>query len=299
MTLKIILVCYVMKVLIIGGNGWIGEQFQTFFKKRDIEFIVSDYRINDETDYDELIDSILLNNVTNVLCLIGRTHGPGKPSIDYLESKDKLFENLMDNLYAPLRLASLCKESNIHFTYIGTGCIYQGYDIKKTSEDSLPNFTGSSYSVVKGFTDRMLQNEYNNSALNLRIRLPMDTVEHPRNLITKLVKYKKICSVPNSVTVLPTMIPIIISMMEAKTTGTFNMTNPGTITHDEILGLYKELKDPEHVWENTSPEEQIQMLQNERSNTHLNTSKLESLYPLVWEVKKAVKWCVDGYIAKL
>ena len=83
--------------------------------------------------------------------------------------------------------------------------------------------------------------------------------------------------------------------MEAKTIGTFNMTNPGTITHNEILELYKELKNPEHTWENTSPEEQMQMLQNERSNTHLNTSKLESMYPLVWDVKKAVKWCVENY----
>jgi len=31
------------------------------------------------------------------------------------------------NLYAPVLMALLCKEKNIHLTYIGTGCIFQ-YD---------------------------------------------------------------------------------------------------------------------------------------------------------------------------
>ena len=48
-------------------------------------------------------------------------------TIDYLEQEGKLRENVNDNLYSPLLLARLCEKHNIHFTYIGTGCIFE-YD---------------------------------------------------------------------------------------------------------------------------------------------------------------------------
>ena len=38
------------------------------------------------------------------------------------------------------------------------------------------------------------------TVLNLRIRIPIDS-EHPRNFITKIVNYEKICNCPNSMTV--------------------------------------------------------------------------------------------------
>lgn len=57
--------------------------------------------------------------------MIGRTSGPGCNSIDYLE--DKLKENINDNLYSPLILSLLCDYYKIHLTYLGTGCIFDGY----------------------------------------------------------------------------------------------------------------------------------------------------------------------------
>jgi 3,5-epimerase/4-reductase len=45
-------------------------------------------------------------------------------STDYLEKPGKLVENVRDNLFAPIALAILCKDRGIHFTYMGTGCIF-------------------------------------------------------------------------------------------------------------------------------------------------------------------------------
>ena len=152
-------------------------------------------------------------------------------------------------------------------------------EVNGFNEESLPNFFGSSYSVVKGFTDRLMHG-YEESVLNLRIRMPITNINNPRNFITKITTYEKICSIPNSMTVLPELLPLVLTMMINKTTGTVNLTNPGLISHNDILELYKEIVDQSFTWNNFSIEEQNLILASKRSNNYLDT-KLE-LYFLMF-----------------
>ena len=57
-------------------------------------------------------------------------------------------------------------------------------------------------------------------------------------------------------TVLPELLPITLDMMKNKTIGTINLTNPGVISHNEILELYKKYVDNEFVWKNFTIKEQ-------------------------------------------
>ena len=159
-------------------------------------------------------------------------------------------------------MSELCKNREIHFTYLGTGCIFKfdeehpfGTEENGFTEDSLPNFFGSSYSIVKGFTDRVMK-LYESTTLNLRIRMPITGEKNPRNFITKITTYPYICSMPNSMTVLPQLLPLVLDMMRKRTTGTINLTNPGLISHNEILEMYKEIVDPSFTWKNFTKEEQ-------------------------------------------
>lgn len=223
-----------------------------------------------------------------ILCLIGRTHGPGYSTIDYLEQKGKLVENVRDNLYSPLVLAILGKKHGIHVTYLGTGCIFTDRPGETMfTEESRPNFFGSGYSTVKGFTDRLMH-FFSDSVLNLRIRMPIVGFHHPRNFITKITTYEKICSIPNSMTVLEDMIPIMIQLATLQTTGTVNLTNPGTISHNEILELYQTLVDPAFTWKNFTIEEQSQILLSERSNNELDTTRLQELCPHVPTIHSSI-----------
>jgi 3,5-epimerase/4-reductase len=160
-------------------------------------------------------------------------------------------------------------------------------------ETDNPDFFGSSYSIVKGFTDRLMR-LYPNT-LNLRIRMPIVDFHHSRNFITKITQYEKICSMPNSMTVLSDFYPIILDMMKNKEVGTMNLVNPGLITHNEILEMYKEIVDPEFTWTNFSIEEQNQILKSKRSNNHLDTSKLEKLYPSILPIHYSVRNCLLKY----
>ena len=135
----------------------------------------------------------------------------------------------------------------------------------------------------------------NKNALVLRIRMPIGGAHHPRDFITKITRYPRICSIPNSMTVLPTFFPHIHKWMLQKQTGVINCTNPGTISHNEILQLYKERIIPDLHWVNMSLEEQKHMLAAGRSNNTLNTERLENLAPGIPTIKEALNQIIDEY----
>jgi 3,5-epimerase/4-reductase len=290
------------KFILYGHKGWIGQQVINLLDKGEYSYVLG----NNRADNIDLIKKELLdNNVTHVISLIGRTHGVIEnkeyPTIDYLEQKGKLYENIRDNLYSPIILAMVSKELGIHFTYMGTGCIFEydnehpfGKEESGFTEDSLPNFFGSSYSIVKGFTDRLMH-LYSDNVLNVRIRMPITNNTNSRNFITKITTYKKVCSVPNSMSVLPELLPIMIDMIDKKITGTINLCNPGLITHNEILEMYKEYVNPDFTWENFTLEEQSQILAAGRSNNFMETNKLQSLYPQVKDIKESVRDVLKTY----
>ena len=284
-----------MNILFFGSKGWIGRQFCEYLNENNILYIESDLRADNEKDVEKEIKEY---NPTHIISFIGRTYGDNFNTIDYLEQPGKLVENIRDNLYAPIILSILCERYNIHYTYMGTGCIFE-YNIsgKKNSEEDAPNFFGSSYSIVKGYTDR-LQHMYSKNTLNLRIRMPIINYDHERNFITKITNYEYICSVPNSMTVLHDMYPIILDMIKKNITGTFNMCNKGVITHNEILELYKTHVDNDFTWKNFTIEEQNKILLSKRSNIELSTEKLYDLYPNIPDIKTSIEKCMISY-AKL
>ena len=291
-----------MKILVYGHKGWIGNQFTNILTNHCVDFVKGEARVNDIFELENEIDLI---EPTHVISFIGRTHGTigdkKYSTIDYLEQEGKLYENIRDNLFSPYVLAELCSKRKIHYTYLGTGCIFKyddkhpfGKELNGFTEHSEPNFFGSSYSIVKGFTDKMMK-LYEDNVLNLRIRMPITGEENPRNFITKIVNYEKVCSIPNSMTVLPELLPYVLDMMKNGITGTVNLTNPGLISHNEILEMYREIVNPFFSWKNFTQEEQRKILAADRSNNFLETDKLTCLYPDIKNIKDSIKECLIQY----
>ena len=284
-----------MRVYLVGHKGWIGQMIFQYCLEHNIDVVSSDYRGESK----ELLDDIKITKATHVFCCLGRTHGTlnGKTytTIDYLQNQETLKENINDNLYVPLRLGMFCEKNGLHFTYLGTGCIYSYEEEKKVfTEEDVPNFFGSNYSIVKGFTNMLIDKV---KCLHLRIRMPITSEKNPRNFITKITSYEKICSIPNSMSVLD-------HMMKENVVGTVNLTNPGVISHNEILEMYRELVDPLFVWKNFTLEEQDQVLLSKRSNNHLDTVLLETIYNdlvnkyphlILNKIDVAVKNCLQKY----
>ena len=290
------------KFLLYGSKGWIGQQVVEHIKNLGLEYVEGKERAVDQT---ALIKEIEEVDPTHIISFIGRTHGnPGDKGYtsahDYLQHQERFMDNLRDNLYSPVALAVLCEKKSIHFTYLGTGCLFEydenhpvGDESTGFLEDDVPNFFGSNYSTTKGFTDRLMH--LLDHTLNVRIRIGLSSEPSWRNFITKLITFEKICSLPNSLSVLPDVIPLMVDMAIRKVTGTVNLTNPGLITHNEILEMYRDIVDPELTWTNMTLEEQTALLAAKRSNNYLDPTRLMELCPQVKHVKDAVRDCLLQY----
>ena len=287
-----------MKFLVFGHKGWIGQQVMDVITATGNEAVGAQSRADNDVEVEAEFQRV---HPDRCISLIGRTRGGNFTTIDYLEQKGKLVENVRDNMWGPLVLARTCAKHHVHLTYMGTGCIFHydadahklgsGRGFKETDD---PNFFGSSYSTVKGFTDRMMRLMYSQDVLNVRIRMPITSDDSPYNFITKIVNYEKVVNIPNSMTVLPALMPVMIDMSIKKATGTINLTHPGAISHNEVLALYKKHVDPNYTWANFTVEEQDKILLSGRSNNLLDTTKLKSLYPSVDDVHTAVeKICIE------
>ena len=276
-----------MKWLVYGARGWIGEQFCALLQKQGEEVVTASQRVDNTTAVEQEIATVAPDRV---VCWVGRTHSPSNNTIDCLESREMLEANLRDNLYSQVSLALLCQKLGVHLTVAGTGCIYQ-YDTEHPingpgrGEHTLPNFFGSSYSTVKGFCDRLLSQT---STLVLRVRMPVTGDRNPRSFLTKILKYEKICSITNSMTVLPTLLPVAVDLAKRGCTGAINFTNPGALSHNECLELYREIVDPSFTWHNFTLEEQSQVLKAGRSNNTLEPTTILRDYPEVPSLREAL-----------
>ncbi len=271
-------------VLLYGAAGWIGGLLRQAVEARGLACRAAEARADDAAAVRRELASA---RPRLVFAALGRTHGQAGgrvfPTIDYLEQPGKLPENLRDNLVAPLVLAGACREAGVPFASIATGCIFEAADLARLAEEpfddeAAPNFTGSSYSSVKGATDRLLHALFADSALWFRIRMPLTHDRHPRSFLSKIASYDKVCSLPNSMSVLDGeggLLPLFLDMALAGYRGCYNGCNPGVLSHDEVLQMYREQVDPAFTWRNFTLAEQAQLLAAGRSNNRLCARKLQ------------------------
>jgi dTDP-4-dehydrorhamnose reductase len=274
-----------MKILLFGATGWLGSQLKTMMETNGDQVISAQSRLE---DYQGLIEEINRNSdCTHCLIASGMT---GRPNVDQLETKKE--ETLRVNVIGTSIIADLCSKKGIHVTYLGTGCLY-GYSDEHPiggsgfKEGETPNFSGSFYSHSKILTENILKELSN--VLILRIRMPISDDLHPRNFITKISKYEKVVDVPNSMTVLTDLLPIIPDMMAKQLVGIYNFTNPGVISHNQILDLYRQYIDPNFTYQNFSLEDQAKILKAGRSNNCLDVTKLLGHYPNIPEILESME----------
>lgn len=270
-----------MKILIWGHSGWIGKQIIEHLNDlnniNNLESLDDDYQIVYATSrlecYSKILKEIGRINPDRIICSAALT---GTPNVDWCEiNVDKTY---LINTIGIYNLTYAAKMYGIHVTFYSSGCIYannEKYPIPYAfSEEDEPNFDLSIYSKSKIYAEKMLSHFDN--ILILRLRMPITYEKHIKNLITKLSNYKTIVNIPNSITVLPDLLPISIDMMKKQYIGIYNFVNPGYITHNDILVLYKEYIDNETTWDNVSND--MSLFKAPRSNCILSMDKLLKLY---------------------
>jgi hypothetical protein len=133
-----------------------------------------------------------------------------------------------------------------------------------------------------------LLKEFDN-VCTLRVRMPITgDLTTPRNFITKITRYEKVVNIPNSMTILDELLPISIEMAKRNLRGIWNFTNPGVVSHNEILELYKKYVDPSFTYKNFTLEEQAKVIVAARSNNELDASKLHNEFPEMLSIKDSL-----------
>ena len=283
-------------VLVWGGKrGWIGQQLVDMINEREGWCARSAMmRMEDREAVGIELD---LTKPDRVICAAGTT---GRPNVDYLEShKDEAVRN---NVIGLLNLADLTNERKIPLLNMSTGCIYE-YETKGEGAHTLgsgigftetdePNFTASWYSKTKALVEPILMGAFP-LVCTLRLRMPISDDLSPRSFVTKITKYERVVNVPNSMSVLYDLLPVAVDMCMRGDTGIYNFVNPGVISHNEILAMYKQYIDPSFQWTNFSLEEQDKILKAKRSNNELDASKLVAANPerTIPHIKDAVQLC--------
>jgi 3,5-epimerase/4-reductase len=256
----------------------------------EIEVFLAESSVENREDVSKELDEV---KPSHVLMSAGIT---GRPNIDWCE--DHKPETLRTNVIGTLNVADLCFMRNIHCTIYATGCIFKYDDAHPLgsgigfTETDLPNFAESFYSETKGYMEQMLKCYPN--CLILRVRMPISDDLIHRNFVTKIVKYERVVNIPNSMTVLTEMLPASLAMANKGLTGVYNFTNPGVISHNEVLDLYKKYIDPTYTYKNFTVEEQAKVIKAGRSNNELDTTKLMSDMPegvVINDIKTAVELC--------
>jgi len=273
------------RFLVYGRTGWIGGKLGRLLEERGAHWAWGAARMEDRA---AVLADLQREQPTHVLLAAGVT---GRPNVDWCE--DHQAETIRANVLGVVTVVDVCAQAGVHVTYFGTGCIFT-YDDKHPlgsgvgfKDDDPPNFTGSFYSKTKAMCEDLLRSYPN--VLTLRVRMPVDEdLTCPRNFVTKITKYPKVVDIPNSLTVLPELLPLSLDLASRNAVGSLNLTNPGTLSHNQVLALYRDHVDPHFTWVNFTEEEQAQVLKAPRSNNHLDTARLTALFPHVRHVRESL-----------
>lgn len=258
-----------MKVLLYGSRGYLGQYFLRTYP----EAVCGEADIADAQAVAAELDRHRPDVVINCA---GKT---GRPNIDWCE--DHKGETIRGNVTGPLVLLEECGKRGIYWVHMGSGCIFTGdNDGKGFAEDDAPNYMGSFYSRTKAWADRMLSEfpacpDGTGGVLVLRLRMPLDGSRNPRNLLTKLLHYKRVLDAPNSLTYMPDFMKAADALIRGKKTGIWHVTNPGSISPYAIMKRYQELCDPTHQFEKLELKDLGDVAKTGRSNCILSTAKLE------------------------
>ncbi len=268
--------------ILIFGKGFIGQRL-----KEALGGEISERRImffkDAQDEFEKYRPKIIIN-------CIGYT---GKRNVDDCElDKDK---SLISNTFVPIILAEIALRNKVKLVHISSGCIYH-YDYAKSkpvTEEEIPYFFDLFYSRTKIYSERALEvlsKTYN--ILIARIRIPMDDRPHNKNILNKLISYRKVIDVPNSVTYIPDFIQALRHLIKIDARGIYNVVNKGGLRYPKLMEAYKK-QVPDFLYKIID----YRKLGLVRTNLVMSTKKLEKTGFKVRKIDDVLDECVSKYVS--
>jgi dTDP-4-dehydrorhamnose reductase len=197
----------------------------------------------------------------------------------------------------PGRIARACEEAGVPWGHISSGCIFSGDGPGGDGFTELdePNFTFrtnncSFYSGTKGLGEEVLAGHPN--VFIWRLRIPFESVDNPRNYLTKLMRYPRLLEATNSISELEEFVAACLACWTGRVPfGTYNVTNPGKVTTHEVVEMIARSGVCRKQFDFFRDESEFmsKAAKTPRSNCVMNSAKLASVGIRLTEVHEAVE----------
>jgi len=283
-----------METLVWGKSGFIGSHLSYDAILEKITFEV-DPAIQILNILDQYKPDVIVN------CTGYCGNKAGLNTIDDCENRKVYTSDI--NLMVPIYLAQACENRGVHLVQVSSGCIYNGPSPHtKISLENGVEDTGwkeedvanpvSFYSETKAACDRILRH-FSTTTL-IRIRMPISPNARPRNLLSKLIKYKQIVEEPNSVTFVPDLVNCIDWTIQNKKYGIYNCCSPEPLTHSVLLEEYKKYNST-HTYSKITRDELDALTIAKRSNCIIDSSKIQNEGFKFGDTHERVRECVKQF----
>ncbi len=279
-------------IYLLGGSGYVGQAYQALLQKKGIPFRNLKRADVDYTQRDVLERALRADRPEFLINAAGYT---GKPNVDACELHRA--ETLMGNAVLPGIVADACEAAGVPWGHVSSGCIFTGErpDGSGFRETDTPNFTFrtnncSFYSGTKALGEEVLAGRP--SVFLWRLRIPFNNVDNPRNYLTKLMRYARLLEARNSISQLEEFVASTFACWEKRIPfGTYNVTNPGSITTREVVALIEKSGVCPKKFDFFQSEDEFMQkaAKTPRSNCTMDSSKLEATGIRLTEVHEAVE----------
>jgi dTDP-4-dehydrorhamnose reductase len=281
------------RIAIIGNTGYVGKEIYKTASEKGHQPLAINRKNCDIYNINELAKMLSFLQAEWVINCAGYT---GKPNVDACEYNKA--ECLIANTALPTIISQVCDSLCLPWGQLGSGCIYQGH--RYFTENCKPNFTFkkdncSFYSGTKALMEEIL----NTSTCYIwRLRMPFSNVSSDRNLLSKLLKYKKLLNAVNSLSNLQESVRAILESFEQQIPfGIYNLTQPGAITTKTIVDMIKKHQITKKRFDFYRDEQDFsQNIVAPRSNCTLDVNKILSTGIKLLHIEESIErslrnWC--------
>ncbi|MCA9408402.1 MAG: NAD-dependent epimerase/dehydratase family protein [Candidatus Omnitrophica bacterium] len=270
--------------VLILGKGVVGTRLQ-----KEFDCPISAKKIQTFADVFSIIEQHKPKVVINC---IGHT---GENNVDDCEKV--LDKTMTANTFVPILLGEAALRQGFKLVHLSSGCIYY-YNYGKQKpipETRVPDYYRLYYSRTKLYIehilDEMAKKDKRANILIPRVRVPLDNRPYKKNVLTKLIQYKRIIDVPNSVTYMPDFVKALKFLIKKDAKGIYNVVNKHGLKYSRLMKIYKKYV-PEFEYEIIK----LKQLNLDRTNLILSTKKLEETGFKVRSIDEVLEECVKEYV---
>lgn len=306
-------------ILLLGASGYVGQAFSAELRRRRWSFIPLTRRAIDYTSFEVLFAYVRKMKPEFVINAAG--YAPN-PNVDACELAPE--EALYANALLPQTVARVCVMTNTACGHVSSGSIYTGAKVMGAegqlriernlnrpefrrlfsecpervfgfTELDEPNFSFRQtpcnfYSGTKALAEEAIQGV--GGCYIWRPRMLFNAQDDGRNLLSKLLRYRKIFDTINSLCQLDDFVRACLGLWERRAPyGIYNVVNAGAVETRRIIELIQQILKPGRIFEFWEREEDFYRCAAKapRSNCILDVSKLVAAGIKIQPVIEALK----------